>query len=38
VIGAINDDDRETYTHGWQELLGEHLKRLVEQRQGYREA
>ena len=37
VMGAVNDDDRETYTHGWQELLGKHLKRLVEQHQGYRE-
>jgi uncharacterized protein YndB with AHSA1/START domain/DNA-binding transcriptional ArsR family regulator len=37
VVGAVDEDDRETYTHGWQELLGEHLKRLVEQHQGYRE-
>ena len=37
VMGAVNDDDRETYTHGWQELLGKHLKRLVEQHQGYRD-
>jgi hypothetical protein len=36
-MGAVDDDDRETYTHGWQELLGEHLKRFVEQHKGYRE-
>lgn len=37
VMGVVDDDDRETYTHGWQELLGEHLKRFVEQGQAYRE-
>lgn len=37
AMGAVDDDDRETYTHGWQELLGEHLKRFVEEHQGYRE-
>lgn len=30
VLGAVEDGDRETYTHGWQVLLGEHLKRYVE--------
>lgn len=37
VMGAVEDGDRETYTHGWQVLLGEHLKRFVEQHKGYRE-
>lgn len=38
IIGLVDDEVRETYTNGWQELLGKHLKRFVEQNQGYREA
>ncbi|EFH82116.1 SRPBCC domain-containing protein [Ktedonobacter racemifer] len=37
ILGTIDDSDREIYTTGWQELLGQHLKRFVEQHQGYRE-
>lgn len=38
VLGTVDDEDREIYTTGWRELLGKHLKRFVEQHQGYREA
>ena len=35
---ASDDQQVERYSAGWQELLGQHFKRLVEQGKGYREA
>jgi len=37
-MGDIDDQQVENYAAGWQELLGQHFKRLVEQGKGYREA
>ncbi len=38
IMGDIDDQQVENYAAGWQELLGQHFKRLVEQGKGYREA
>jgi uncharacterized protein YndB with AHSA1/START domain/DNA-binding transcriptional ArsR family regulator len=38
AMGSFDASLREHYTAGWQELLGQHFKRFVEQGRGYREA
>jgi len=38
IMGAVDDDVRQGYTTDWQELLGQHFRRLVEQGKGFREA
>jgi uncharacterized protein YndB with AHSA1/START domain len=38
IMGAVDDDVRQGYTTGWQELLGQHFRRLVEHGKGFREA
>jgi uncharacterized protein YndB with AHSA1/START domain len=38
IMGAVDEETRQGYTSGWQELLGDHLRRFVEEGKSFREA
>jgi hypothetical protein len=38
IMGTLDDDVCQGHTTGWQELLGQHFRRWVEQGKGFREA
>jgi uncharacterized protein YndB with AHSA1/START domain/DNA-binding transcriptional ArsR family regulator len=38
IMGAVDEDSGQRYTSGWQELLGDHLRRFVEEGKSFRDA
>jgi len=38
IMGAVDEEIRHGYTSGWQELLGDHLRRFVEEGKNFRDA